>query len=125
MRFYKNKPFQRDSKNSEITDEDLNTVIDDIFDGRSIPLGARLYKIRGATEGKGKSGGFRSIFYWKKDRHIIFCVLFTKNEQENITQDEKKVLKILSKEYDNLTDEEIERRVHRSDFTEINYEKQK
>ena len=77
MRFYKNKPFQRDAKNGEITDEDLNTVIDNILDGRSIPLGARLYKIRGATE------------------------------------------------YDNLTDKEIEHRVYRGDFTEINYEKQK
>ncbi len=52
----------------------------------------------------------------------IFCLLFSKNEQDNISSDEHKALKILSKEYDCLTNEEINRRIEKNSFMEIKYE---
>jgi hypothetical protein len=123
MKYFKNKSFQRDLKDNDISDEQVKAVLDDIFDGRATPICCKLYKIRGAKEGKGKSGGYRSLFFWKKDKLIVFCLLFTKNEQDNLTSDENKALRILSREYDNLTESEIKKRLENKHLVEIKYEK--
>lgn len=73
MKYLKNKSFQRELKGCGLDDENIRVVLDDIFKGRAIPLGFKMYKIRGAKEGKGKSGGFRNIFFWKKDEFIVLC----------------------------------------------------
>ncbi|WP_419831698.1 transcriptional regulator [Endozoicomonas atrinae] len=42
-------------------------------------------KIRWAQEGKGKSGGIRVIYYWKKsDFEIWMLTLYSKSERESI-----------------------------------------
>src|ERR1700688_3122253 len=107
MRYLKNKCFHKDLKVYNLDDEDIKVVIDDIFKGRAMSLGSKMYKIRGAQEGRGKSGGFRNIFFWKKDELIVFCLLLAKNERDNFNSDEEKVLRMWSKEYLELTEEEI------------------
>ena len=123
MRYLKNKHFQRESKDYGLDDEDIKTVLDDIFEGRAIPLGFKMYKIRGAKEGKGKSGGFRNIFFWKKDELIVFCLLLAKNERDNFNSDEEKALRIWSKEYSGLTEEEINNSIEKKNFWEVEYVK--
>ncbi len=122
MRYLKNITFQKDLKDNNLDDDDVKRVLDDIFRGRAISLGFKMYKIRGAVEGKGKRGGFRSLFFWKKDERIIFCLLFTKNMQDDLSSDDKRVLEILSREYDRLTDAEINARIERNTLKEIMYE---
>ncbi len=122
MKYLKNKWFQKELRNNNLDDEDLKVVLSDIFKGRAMPLGSKMYKIRGAKEGRGKSGGFRNIFFWKKDEFIIFCFLFAKNEQDNISPDEKKALKILSDEYVRLTESEIRKSIENKNFVEVKYE---
>lgn len=124
MRYLKNKSFQKKLKENDLDDEDVKNVLNDIFKGRAAPLGSKLYKIRGAKDGRGKSGGFRSLFFWKKDERIIFCWLFAKNEQDNLSPDEDKALKILCKEYDGLTGDEIRQSIERNNLMEIQYDKQ-
>jgi hypothetical protein len=124
MRYLKNKVFQRDLKDNDLDDDDIKAVLDNIFKGRAASLGSKMYKIRGAKEGKGKSGGFRSLFFWEQGELIVFCLLFAKNEQENINPDEHKALKILSKEYENLTESEIDKRIAHNSLMEIKYERQ-
>ena len=121
MRYLKNKSFQSDLEDHGLDNADLKEVLDDIFDGRAVSLGSKIYKIRGAKEGKGKRGGFRSLFFWKQDAFMIFCVLFAKNERDNLTADDSQALKILSKEYDKLTEHEIQERIKKKTFTEIEY----
>lgn len=108
--------------NYDLDDQYVKNVLSDIFEGRAIPLGSKLYKIRAAQEGKGKSGGFRNIFFWKRDERIIFCLLFGKNEQDNLSADEKKALKILSDEYDRLAEAEIKVLIKKNQFKEIAYD---
>lgn len=124
MKYLKNRSFQRDLKNNDLDDEDLKRVLDDVFDGMATSLGCKIYKIRGAKEGKGKRGGFRSLFFWKKDEFIVFCLLFAKNEQDNLTSNEKKALKILSNEYDKLAEDEIQGRINKKTFMEVKYVKE-
>jgi len=53
--------------------------------------GAR--KIRMAAEGRGKSGGYRILYYLRLNLDtILFIDLFSKNEKENLTEREKKDL---------------------------------
>ncbi|MDQ3000979.1 MAG: type II toxin-antitoxin system RelE/ParE family toxin [Fibrobacterota bacterium] len=53
--------------------------------------GAR--KVRMAAEGRGKSGGYRVLYYLRINHNaILFIDLFSKNEKENLTDREKKDL---------------------------------
>ena len=122
MRYLKNKSFKKDLKKHGLDDDYLKDVLDDIHDGRATPLGSKLYKIRAARKGQGKSGGLRNFFFWKKGEFIVFCLLFGKNEQENLDHDEKQVLEILSEEYDRLTEAEIERNIKNNQFEVIKYD---
>ncbi len=48
--------------------------------------------------------------------------MFKKNEQDNLSSSENKALKMLSDEYDNLTDEEIRKRIEKNNLLEVKYE---
>ena len=122
MRYLVNKTFQKDLKDYKLDDNYLQDVLDDILKGRAQSLGANMYKIRAARKGRGKSGGFRNIFFWKKGELIIFCLLFSKNEQDNLGSDEKKALKLLSEDYSNHTESDINTKIRNKVFKEINYD---
>lgn len=54
--------------------------------------GAR--KIRVALPGRGKSGGARVIYYYRKSRFVVyFLTLFPKNEKAALSDDDKKWIK--------------------------------
>jgi mRNA-degrading endonuclease RelE of RelBE toxin-antitoxin system len=53
--------------------------------GKIIPETGGVRKLRWAVSGKGKSGGLRVIYYWKKrDDEIWLLTVYSKGEQENI-----------------------------------------
>ena len=55
-----------------------------------------LRKVRWKLEGKGKSGGVRAIYYWMTaNQHIYMLYVYPKNEQEDLTQEQKKTLKLI------------------------------
>jgi mRNA-degrading endonuclease RelE of RelBE toxin-antitoxin system len=64
--------------------------------GKVIRGSGRLRKIRWGISGRGKSGGSRIIYYWilKKDT-ILMLLVYPKNEQDNLTSSQLKILKSL------------------------------
>ncbi len=51
------------------------------------------------TRGKGKSGGFRYMYYYiERDGQIFLLMVFNKNEQGNLTQKQKTTLSNLIRE---------------------------
>jgi mRNA-degrading endonuclease RelE of RelBE toxin-antitoxin system len=64
--------------------------------GKVIRGSGGLRKIRGGISGRGKSGGVRIIYYWilKKDT-ILMLLVYPKNEQDNLTPSQLKILKSL------------------------------
>lgn len=53
-----------------------------------------LRKVRWKLEGRGKSGGVRVIYYWvNADDQIYMLFAYPKNQQENLTPEQMKVLK--------------------------------
>ena len=69
--------------------------------GPVIPGNGGLRKARWAVEGRGKRGGVRVIYYWAiiHDK-ILMLFMYAKNEQDDLTPDQLKVLKrIIDEEY--------------------------
>jgi len=68
--------------------------------GRVVPGSGGVRKVRWAMAGKGKSGGVRVIYYFKKqDAEIWFLTIYSKNEVENI---HAHVLRQIAKEIENV-----------------------
>ncbi|MFA7147086.1 MAG: type II toxin-antitoxin system RelE/ParE family toxin, partial [Candidatus Riflebacteria bacterium] len=55
-------------------------------------------KIRWRQGGKGKRGGIRVIYYWEKSTEKLYLIfIYKKSVQEDLTQDQIKLLKSLVK----------------------------
>jgi len=53
--------------------------------GTLVPSGGGVRKLRWAVKGRGKRGGLRVIYYWKKSEDEIWMLtVYSKNEKENI-----------------------------------------
>ena len=53
--------------------------------GAVIPGSGGILKLRWGAEGRGKRGGLRVIYYWKRrDGQIWLLTIYAKNEAENI-----------------------------------------
>jgi len=61
--------------------------------GRLLEGGAGIRKLRWATPGSGKSGGFRVIYFWRKaESQIYLLYLFAKSERVDLTRAQVKRL---------------------------------
>ena len=58
-----------------------------------------LRKVRWNLPGKGKRGALRVIYYWDRPDTIFMLLAYRKNEQENLTPDQIKLLGALVKEW--------------------------
>jgi len=68
--------------------------------GNVVPGSGGVRKIRWAVSGRGKSGGVRVIYYFKKqDDEIWFLTIYSKNEMENIPAH---ILRQIAKEIENV-----------------------
>jgi hypothetical protein len=69
--------------------------------GDLIPGGGGLRKIRWGAQGRGKRGGVRVIYYWAvRQEHILMLLMYAKNERDNLTAEQLKVLRrIIEEEY--------------------------
>ena len=67
--------------------------------GVLIPGGGGIRKLRWARQGKGKRGGYRIIYYWASMQCIVlFLYMYPKSEQEDLTQEQIKLLRHAVKE---------------------------
>ena len=58
-----------------------------------------LRKIRWEGSGRGKRGGVRVIYYWAtKDDVVLMLLMYGKNERDDLSAEQKKVLAALVKE---------------------------
>ncbi len=66
-------------------------------EGDLIPGTGGIRKTRLKSSSKGKSGGFRVCYYFvdQESSEIFLILIYQKNEQENLTPDEKKILREL------------------------------
>ena len=80
-----------------------NFLIDQPMAGDTIQGTGGLKKLRWSANGKGKRGGIRTIYlYLSKREHIHFLTIYAKNEMDDLSADQKKVLKIIAEEIKNV-----------------------
>ena len=88
-----------------LSDEELNALqwalMADPTCGELIRGSGGLRKMRWAGSGRGKRGGLRVIYYWNVPGATILLLLaYPKSEQDNLTQEQLKILKsIIDTEY--------------------------
>lgn len=67
--------------------------------GDVIPRGGGLRKVRWRSEGGGKRGGIRVIYYWYVPGHLIYMLLaYSKGKQSDLTPKQLKILRELVEE---------------------------
>ena len=113
--------FSRVAKEEGIADTELRNIVSNVLEAgkADADLGAGVYKIRLARPGKGKSGGFRMIVFFKKEQRTFFHYIFAKSEQANISRKELKWFKELAHDVLSMSDDQINRRLQGGTLQEI------
>jgi mRNA-degrading endonuclease RelE of RelBE toxin-antitoxin system len=86
--------------NTLLTDEGYRKIQNELIinpeKGKVIRGSGGLRKIRSGVSGRGKSGGVRIIYYSILKRDIVLMLFaYPKNEQDNLTPSQLKILKSL------------------------------
>ena len=87
-------------------------------------LGGGVIKQRIARPGQGKSGGYRSILFFRRGVRAVFAYGFAKSERANINADEEKQFKEAARHVLRLTDQQIEELLRNGDFVEVKNEQE-
>ena len=96
--FIETSIFKKTWKNAGYNEENLRDLQTALLKNpeSGIPIKNGLRKYRHPFENTGKSGGSRVIFYdYQENGQIYLLYCFRKKEQDNLTEDQKKILSML------------------------------
>jgi hypothetical protein len=82
-------------------------------------LGGGLIKQRVARQGKGRSGGYRTIVAYQRGSRAVFLYGFAKSERENIGPDELAELRIIGSNWLAASNAAIVKALHQNDLEEV------
>lgn len=109
MRIFKNKDFNKWAAKEGIDDSALVNAVDEMERGLiNADLGGHVFKKRVGIEGRGKSGGVRTLLAYKLNDKAFFIFGFAKNARSNISTKELKALKLYAKELLGYGDRKLE-----------------
>lgn len=125
MEIYKTKTFARWAADEGVDDEALRKSIEELEQGLSDGnLGGNVYKKRVALDGRGKRSGSRTIIAFRASKRAFFLYGFAKNERDNISPSELKLLKALAKDQMNASDDAIARAIESGDLIKVEKKEQ-
>lgn len=120
MRIFKTKVFSSFARHERISDAALCDAIARAESGLiAARLGGGVIKQRIARPNQGKSGGFRSIIFFRVGERAIFAVGFAKNQKDNISENNLKALKLLAQTLLSHSDDQIQDLVDKEELTEV------
>lgn len=98
-RIWKTRVFRRWMRKTELDDRLLLKAINEMERGLiDADLSGNVYKKRIALPGRGKRGSTRTLIATNKATRWFFLTGFEKNEQDNITQNELSVWKMIAQD---------------------------
>jgi mRNA-degrading endonuclease RelE of RelBE toxin-antitoxin system len=70
--------------------DDVRPIVESLAGDRITDLNLEIYKVRikNSNNHKGKSGGYRLIYYVKTINQVILVTIYTKSEQKDIEKNE-------------------------------------
>ncbi len=121
MRIFKDKVFARFARRQRIHDNALCEAVDRAERGLiDADLGGGVIKQRVARPNEGRSGGFRTILFFRSQERAFFVFGFAKNDMDNISDDDLKILKRAAQETLALADHEIDTLLKTENLIEVN-----
>jgi hypothetical protein len=110
LKVFKNRWFARFAEKEGIDDKDLWEAIMAADMGLiDADYGAGVIKQRISRQNTGKSGGFRSVIFYRKGDKAFFVFGFPKKESSNLKPDAVRIYKKAAKEIFRQTDDEIDK----------------
>ncbi len=120
MRVLKSRAFDRFARTTHIADADLWEAVERAEKGLvDANLGGGVIKQRIARARKGKSGGFRSIIFYKSNTLAVFVFGFEKRNLENISPSELRTFKDAAKVVLKLTENELGAAIEYGAYIEV------
>lgn len=125
MRVFKTAWFTRFARSESIDDERLADAIARAEKGLiDADLGGGLIKQRVARQGKGRSGGFRTLIAYRKDERALFLFGFAKNERDNISDAQLADLKAVARDMLTQDDDSLDEAMAAGALKEIDYDEE-
>ena len=122
MRVYINAWFAKFARQEGIEDFQLvEAVVRANIGLIDADLGAGVIKQRISRQGAGKSGGFRTIIFFKAGNRAIFMFGFAKKAKKNLTHEELLEMKRASREMLQLSQDQIDHLVRLKKLQEIRF----
>jgi len=116
----KTRTFHRWQKKTRVPDATLQAVLLEIQAGLiDADLGGGVVKKRVPIEGRGKSGGARTIIATNNADRWIFVFGFEKNQRSNITPTELEALQLLAASLLSMSQQELQAAINDGTLTEI------
>ena len=120
MRVFKNVWFGRFARKEKISAAALRDAVERAEKGLiDADLGGGVIKQRVARPGAGKSGGFRSVVFYRQGERAFFVFGFPKSGQDNIRDDEEEQFKKAARVILAFSDEQIHQLVVSGQFEEV------
>lgn len=121
MRVFKNAWFSRFARKQKISDRSLIEAIERADQGLiDANLGSGVIKQRLAREGQGKSGGYRTIIFYRSGDKAFFMFGFAKSDQSNLDKHEEVLFRKAAAHVLALSDEQIDKLIENGQFSEVN-----
>jgi hypothetical protein len=106
---YKNSWFAKFARKERISDASLCEAIDRATRGLiDADLGGGLIKQRVAREGAGRSGGYRTLIFFRSGERSIFVFGFAKSDKANLDAEELAEFKKAAKELLEFSQEQVD-----------------
>ena len=125
MRVFKTRGFAKFAKSEGIGDVRLVAAINGAERGLiDADLGGGLIKLRVARQGKGKSGGYRTLIAYRKGERAVFLFGFAKSDLDNLRPDLVAGLKVTARELLTSSQADISDRLAAHTIIEVAYGKE-
>ena len=119
------KSFDRWARKANLSDKALQEAVQEMEKGIiHADLGGSVYKQRIPLPERGKRGSTRVVIAACLGTRYFFLYGFEKNEKDNISRDELKMLRILAESYLSYTNEQIEFAIKNKKIREVEYHEQ-
>lgn len=120
LRIFKTKWFDRFARKNSIDDSVLIETVERVENGLiDADLGSGVIKQRIARKGQGKSKGYRSIIIINYGEIAFFVFGFSKNERDNLRQDEVEEYRELARDLLLIPEKGLSEGLAEGDFVEI------
>ena len=120
IRIYKNRWFAKYASREGISDTALMAAIDQANRGLvDADLGGGLIKQRVARGGGGKSGGYRTLVFFRREEMAVFAFGFAKSSKANLNEVELRTYKMAAKIVLALTQAQVDTEVREERLFEV------